>query len=137
MSEFCPYTYKSNPTELEFPWRCPMPSYNERDVRWRAIRKAMGKNNIECLIVSTPFGYMPTPDNCLYYISNYVPFFSLGVYLIFPLVGEPQLYVSTALGPQFQHVASQTSWIKDVIGTIYPARDIVRKIKQLKLENSR
>jgi len=97
----------------------------------------MIKHNIECLIVSAPFGYMPTPDNCLYYISNYIPFFSLGVYLVFPLKGEPQLYVSTALGPQFQHVVLQTSWIRDVIGTLHPAQDIVRKIKQLKLENGR
>ncbi len=137
MSEFCPYTYKGNPTRLEYPWTFPMPSGEERDRRWRAIRKAMSKHNIDCLIVGAPWGYMPTLNNHLYYISNYVPFANLGIYVVFPLEGEPQLGVSTAIGPQFIHTAVQTSWINEVVGSLYPVRDVVRKIEQLKIEDGR
>ncbi len=138
MSEFCPYTYKGHPTRLEYPWTFPMPSETERDIRWDAIRRSMRKHNFDCLIVCAPFGYMPTLNNHLYYISNYVPFGgNRGTNIVFPLEGEPQLGVHKWLGPQFLHIAAQTSWIKEIVGSLDPAQDIVTKVKQLKLENSR
>ena len=112
-----------------------MPSEKERDRRWLTIRKSMKKNNIDCLIVAAPFGYMPALNNHLYYISNYVPFANRGTYVVFPLEGEPQLEVSNVIGPQFLHCASETSWIGEIVASLYPAQEIVRKVKELKLEN--
>ncbi len=137
MSEFCPFTYKSKPARLEFPYTFPMPSEKERDRRWKAIRKSMEKRQISCLIVGAPFGFMPNPNNHLHYISNYVPFFNLGLFIVFPLKGEPQLGVSNDIGPQFLHTALQTSWITEIVASFQPAKDIINKIKMLKLENSK
>ena len=136
MSEFCPYTYQGHPVRLKYPEAFPMPSEKERDRRWRAIRKSMKKHNIDFLIVTTPFGYMPTLSVHLYYLSNYVCFAnSGGNYLVFPLEGEPQICVTNNLGPQFLHIAKETSWIDDVVMSLYPVRDVINKVKQLKLEN--
>ena len=137
MSEFCPYTYKGYPAGLDYPWTFPMPSEKERDRRWDAIRRSMKKHNFDCLIVGAPSGFMPSPYNHLYYVSNYVPFFNPGTYIVFPLKGEPLLRVSNLIGPQFLHCASATSWIKEIVGSFHSAPDIVRKIKQLKLEEGR
>ena len=135
MSEFCPYTYKGFPTGLEDPWTFPMPSEQERDRRWQAIRRSMKEHTLDCLIVGAPYGYMPL-TNHIYYISNYVPFFNHGTHVVFPLGEEPQLIVSNAIGPQFLHGASETSWIREIVGSLHPAQDIVKKVKQLRLENS-
>jgi Xaa-Pro aminopeptidase len=80
---------------------------------------------------------MPLLNNHLYYISNYVPFVTHGTCVVFPLEGQPQLGVSTVIGPQFLHCASETSWISEVVASLYPAQDVAKKIKQLKLENGR
>ncbi len=137
MSEFCPYTYKGKPPKLEYPFTFPMPSIKERDKRWQAIRKAMSKRKIDCLIVGAPFGFMPNPNNHLHYISNYVPFFNLGLFIVFPLDGKPQLGVSNDIGPQFLHTALQTSWIDEIVASFHPAKDIISKIKSLKLEKGK
>jgi hypothetical protein len=91
MSEYYPYGYKGYPTGLKYPWIFPMPSEKERDRRWNTIYKSMSNHNFDCLIVSAPYGYMPSPSNQIYYISNYVPFFNPGTYVVFPGKGEPQL----------------------------------------------
>jgi Xaa-Pro aminopeptidase len=137
MSEFCPYTYTSKPPKLEYPWTFPMPSEKERDRRWASIRKSMNKHSIDCLIVGAPFGFMPNPNNHLYYISNYVPFFNLGLFIVFPREGTPQLGVSNDIGPQFLHTAMQTSWINEIVASFHPAKDIISKIKRLKLETGK
>jgi Xaa-Pro aminopeptidase len=137
MSQFCPYTYSASPPRLEYPWKPPMPSEKERDRRWQAIRSAMTRHSIDCLIVGAPWGFMPTQNNHLYYISNYIPFSNVGLFVVFPAKGEPQLEVSNAIGPQFLHTALQTSWIRNVVDSLYPAQEIINKIKQLKLENGR
>jgi Xaa-Pro dipeptidase len=136
MSEDYPYRYKGYPAGLEYPWIFQMPSERERDRRWHAIRRAMRKHRLDCLIVSAPFGYMPTNKH-LYYISNYVPFANKGTYVVFPLEKEPLLAVSTVLGPQFLHCASETSWIKEITASLSPDQDAVRKIRDLKLESGR
>jgi Xaa-Pro aminopeptidase len=56
---------------------------------------------------------------------------------VFPREGEPQLAVSMAVGPQFVHIATEISWIKDIVGSMSPEQDIIRKIKTLKLERGR
>jgi Xaa-Pro aminopeptidase len=137
MSQFCPYTYSASPPILEYPWKAPMPSEKERDRRWQAIRNAMSRYDIDCFIVGAPWGFMPTQNNHLYYISNYIPYSNIGTFVVFPAKGEPQMEVSSSIGPQFLHIALQTSWIRDVVESPYPVRDIVNKIKQLKLENGR
>jgi Xaa-Pro dipeptidase len=136
MSEFYPYNYKGYPTGLKYPWIFPMPSKKEGDRRWLAIRKSMRKHHVDCLIVSAPFGYMPSHHQ-LPYISNYMPFSNRGTYVVFPLEGESLLAVSTYLGPQFLHIATETSWIKDILASPSPVQDIIRKVKQLKLEHGR
>ncbi len=135
MSQFYPYEYRGYPTGLRYPWTFPMPSEQERDRRWHEIRRSMRKHKFDCLIVCAPLG--PPSAGYLSYISNYVPHWNNGTYVVFPLEGKPQLGVSNILGPQFLHCAVETSWIKDPVGSLNPTEDIVRKIKQLKLENGR
>ncbi len=115
MSEYCPYTYKGYPKGHKYPWIFPMPSEKERDRRWDAIRKSMKKHNFDCLIIGAPFGYMPTPDNHLYYVTNYVVAFGGNQYAVFPLKGEPQLGVSTWIRPQHMHLATELSWIREIV----------------------
>jgi Xaa-Pro dipeptidase len=139
MSEFCSYVYKERPARLKYPWTHPMPSENERDTRWQALRKSMKKHNLDCLIVGAPLGLMPTFHRHLYYLTNYSVFGNPapGTYLIFPLQGEPLLLVSNAIGPQFLHVAMQTSWINDISGTLNPVKDILNKVRELNMEKGR
>ncbi len=137
MSEYCPYTYKGYPTALEYPWTFPMPSEKERDRRWKAIRRSMREHNFDCLIVGTSSGFMPTLHNQLCYISNYVPYANNGTYVVFPLKGESQLCMHNWLGPQFLHIAAQTSWINEIVGSLHPIKDVVSKVKELKLDNSK
>lgn len=137
MNDFYPYEYKGYPTGLKYPWTFPMPSEKERDRRWHATRRAMRKHNFDCLIVTAPFGFMPFMMDSLYFISNYEPYHNPGTYVVFPLEREPQLGVNNRLGPQFLHCAAETSWIKEIVGSLDPAQDIVRKIKHMKLENGK
>ena len=133
---YCPYTYPGYPEGLEYPWIFPMPSEKERDLRWRTIRKAMEREGLDCVIVCTLPVFTPS-SNHLFYISNYVPFGAKGVYVIFPLKGEPRLVINNAIGPQFVHFATETAWIEDIVGTLDPPREIVESIKQLHLQDSR
>ncbi len=137
MNEYYPYNYKGYPVGLKYPWLFPMPSERERDRRWGTICKWMGKNKFDCLIVSSPWGYMPSPSNQIYYISNYVPYFSTGTYIVFPIDAISHLIVSNSIGPQFVHCASETSWIKNIIGSLHPEQEVVTRIKDLKLEKGR
>lgn len=138
MSEFCPYIYQTKPPKLEYPWTFPMPSVKERDGRWSAIRQAMNEHKIDCLIIGAPVNiFMPMPSTYLYYVSNYVPFSNSGHYVIFPLQGEPWMVVHNNIGSQFLHTASQTSWIREIVGSFDICKDIVKKIRQLKLGNSK
>jgi len=115
-----------------------MPSAKERDRRWAAIREAMNKHKIDCLIIGAPVNiFMPMPSTYLYYISNYVPFSNSGHYVVFPLKGEPWMVVNNNIGPQFLHTALQTSWIIDITGSFNICLDVVKKIEQLKLENGK
>jgi len=71
MSESYPYNYKGYPTGFKSNSYFPMPTEKERDRRWNAIRKAMKKYNLDCLIVGGTFGHISFPNNNIYYISNY------------------------------------------------------------------
>jgi Xaa-Pro aminopeptidase len=138
MSEFCSYIYETKPPKLEYPWTFPMPSVKERDRRWSALRQTMNKHKIDCLIIGAPVNiFMPMPASYLYYVSNYVPFSNSGHYVLFPRQGEPWMVVHNNIGAQFLHTASQTSWIDDIAGSFDICRDIVKKIKQLKLGNGK
>ena len=136
MSEYYPYNYKGYPAGLKYPWTFPMPSEKERDRRWTEIRNSMRKHNIDCLIVTAPYGYMPF-TNYIYYLSNYVPFSNMGTYIVFPLEGNPQLGFSNSIGPQFVHCAAEKSWITEIAGSLDAEGDVVKKVKQLKLEKGR
>jgi Xaa-Pro aminopeptidase len=136
VSLYCPYTYKGYPQGLNYPWHFPMPTEKERDRRWQAIRKAMAKYNYDCLIPSALATFIPS-TKYVQYISNYVPFATMGAYIVFPLSGEPQIQLSNIIGPQFIQMSTETSWIKDIVGSFNPLEDLVKKIKQLKLQNGR
>ena len=45
--------------------------------------------------------------------------------------------VTTELGPQFQHIVLETSWIDDVVMSPDPVKDVISIIKQMKLEKGR
>jgi Xaa-Pro aminopeptidase len=137
MSDYCPYTYGGHPVKLKYPDTWPMPSEKERDRRWQAIRKAMAKHNLDFLVISPSFGYMPTLSNQLFYITNYVPFANNGNFLVFPLKGNPQFQVTTELGPQFLHIARETSWIEDVVMGPRPIKDTISFIIQSNLDKGR
>ncbi len=136
MSEYYPYNYKGYPDGFKSNSYFTMPTEKERDLRWNALRKAMKKYNLDCLIVSGTFGHINVPNN-IYYISNYVPFFNPGTYIVFPVEGEPQLGVSNSIGPQFEHCASETSWIREISGSLKPVEDVISKIKSLKIDEGR
>jgi len=136
MSMYCPYTYECYPQGLNYPWTFPMPSEKERHRRWQAIRKSMEKSNFDCIITTAGPTFMPA-TKYVQYISNYVPFATKGAYLVFPLKGKPQLLFSNAIGPQFVHMASETSWVRDIVGSFDPIRDVVKKIEQLGLQKGR
>lgn len=137
MSEYYPYVYKGYPKDYKYPRILPMPSERERDLRWYEIKRVLQKHELDCLIVTVPAAYMSTLPNYICYISNYMPFVSIGTYIVFPLKGEPLLRVESSMGPQFVHCATETSWIKEIVGSMQPGQDIVRKVKELKLENGR
>ncbi len=88
MSMYCPYTYNRYPKNLDYPWKFPMPSTKERDTRWQAIRAAMEKNHFDCIIASALSTFIPS-SKYITYLTNYIPFATHGVYLVFPLNGEP------------------------------------------------
>ena len=137
MTEYYPYNYRGYPQGLEYPWNYPMPSENERDRRWKALRKAMAANDIDCLILGGVSGYIFFPNNYIAYLSNYVPVFNPGTFIVFPADGEALLLLNNSIGPQFQHFAGATSWIREITGSLSPARDIVNKVKSLGLETRR
>jgi Xaa-Pro aminopeptidase len=137
MNQHYPYHYPGYPAGFKSSWKFPMPSEKERDRRWHTIRKIMHKYQLDCLLISAPWGHMPTCVNHIYYVSNYVPFFNHGTYIVFPLEGQPLLTVSNAIGPQFLHCASETSWIKDIVESIDPVNEIIKKIEHLKLEKGK
>lgn len=137
MSGDYPFNYQGRPLKLKYPETWPMPSEEERDRRWNALRKTMRKHNFDFLIVTPPAGYMPTLYSQLCYISNYVPFANNGNYLVFPVEGKPHMAVTTELGPQFYHIVLETSWIDNVTMSSNPAMDLISIIKQLKLEKGR
>ena len=99
MGEFYTYNYPGYPVGLRYPWIFPLPSEKERDKRWEVIRKSMQINNLDCLIIGGPFGCMSSPNNHIYYVSNFVPFYNPGIYVILPLNSEPGLVVSGSIGP--------------------------------------
>jgi Xaa-Pro aminopeptidase len=136
VSLYCPYTYKGYPQGLNYTWHFPMPTEKERDRRWQAIRKAMAKYNYDCLIPSALSTFIPS-TKYVQYISNYVPFATMGTYIVFPLSKDPQIQLSNIIGPQFIQMSTETSWIKDIVGSFNPLEDVVKKIKQLKLQNGR
>ena len=128
------YNYPGYPSGFKSLWKFPLPSEKERDLRWNEVRKAMRENHLDCLILGGASSHVTFPNNNIYYISNYVPFFNLGTYIVFPLEGEPQIAVSSSIGPQFLHCASETSWIREIVQHLQPAEVLIRKIRNLKLE---
>lgn len=136
MGMYCPYSYERYPSGLNYPWVVPMPSKEEGSRRWQAIRKSMRQHNLDCLIVGSYSGYMPA-NNRLYYITNYIPIGAMGTYVVFPLDGDPRLCVNNVIGPQFIHIATEASWITDIVGSFHPHQDILRKVEQLKLQSTR
>ena len=135
MGMYCPYKYARYPSGLNYPWIVPMPSQEEGKRRWLAIRKSMKENKIGCLLVGSYSGYMPA-NNRLYYLTNYIPIGAMGTYLVFPVDGEPRLCVNNIIGPQFLHMASETSWVTDIVSSFHPHHDVLSKLKELNLQGT-
>lgn len=131
-----PYAYPGYPEGLKYPWIFPRPSEKERDLRWTTIRKAMAVDKLDAMVVCTLPAFCPSSKH-LFYLSNYIPFGAKGVYVVFPREGEGCMVVDNALGPQFVHFASETSWIRDITGTLDPSKELVKKIHRLDLKHKR
>jgi Xaa-Pro dipeptidase len=68
----------------------PRFSDQEYDRRYRAVRDEMARQDISCLIVYAS-GYCVGNQKNLHYLSNLISY--LPAYLVFPLDGEPTLYM--------------------------------------------
>ncbi len=136
MSLYCSFNYNGYPKGLNYPWDFPRPSESERDLRWQAIRSSMVRHGYECIIPTALATFIPS-TRYIQYISNYFPFATKGIYVVFPADGEPQMQVNNANGPQFLQFAYETSWIKDVVGSFDPLDNVVRKINELKLQKGK
>jgi len=68
----------------------PRFSDQEYDRRYQAVRDEMARQGLSCLIVYAS-GYCVGNQKNLHYLSNLISY--LPAYLVFPLEGEPTLYM--------------------------------------------
>jgi len=93
----------------------------ERDRRYREIRKAMEQNDLSLLVVASNAmwtGYVR-------YFSNYPPHFGYS-YVIFPREGEPTLFVFSKI----QEQVANKRWIRDSRQSSNYPEAIVKRIKE-------
>ena len=101
--------------------------------RYEAIRRAMEKRELDCLIVFGDSGHSRFNMSNVHYLSNYVD--QMWAYVVFPLGQEPTLFTTL-----YSHVinAKLISVIKDVrYGGPCPVQEVVSRIKELKLDKGR
>ena len=101
-------------------------SHQERDRRWKNIRKSMEKQGLECLIVWGCFGRYGHYNASLRYLCN----FHTEGYMVFPLEGDPTLFTFIGDFP--------TPWVADN-RTGHPnySKLISERLKELHLEKAK
>lgn len=103
-------------------------SLDERDRRWKLVRKAMEKRGLEALVVWGSLGRSGNYNANLRYLSNA----RMEGYLVFPFKGDPGLVTFS-----IHFRKSAQPWLTDFQAG-HPAYSgaIAQRIKELRLENS-
>ncbi len=116
-------------------WQIPIFSEDEGKRRWRKIRELMTAREIDCLIIAGHLGNYRASYGDIRYVSNFINWFD-DEYCVFPLQGDPSLYVWAM---QHEYWAKKVSWIPNIVtaamhgGAGYVA-SVVNRIKELGLE---
>lgn len=117
-------------------WQVPIFSEEEGLRRWKKIRELMAAREIDCLIIAGTTANNKAHYADIRYVSNYVNWFD-DEYCVFPLTGDPSLYVWAR---QHEYWAEKVSWIQRITtskrisyGVDYIS-DVVGRIKELGLE---
>lgn len=125
----------SGTTKIDENLRIPIFSKEEGKRRWRQIRELMIERQLDCLIIAgSSFNYRSGYSD-IRYISNACPYTD-DAYVLFPLEGEPLLYVWSKPS---QYWAEKVSWMEVMTsewtrkGNTYPQL-IAERIKDLKME---
>lgn len=120
-------------------WQIPIFSREEGIRRHNRIRELMDYQGIQCLIVAGHTGNHRGQFGDIRYISNYINWFG-DEYCVFPLNGEPTLFVWQWM---HEYWARKVSWIEDIVSSgsldqkmTYPEL-IARKIGDLGLERAK
>lgn len=94
----------------QLPWNIPVLPVDERDRRYAAIRQAMKKQGLDCLVVAGHQGNYGDKAGGFRYVANYVPWYD-DEYVVFPRQGEPVLLTWSAPHAEW---AKRVSWISRV-----------------------
>lgn len=92
------------------PWNIPIFPQEEGERRHAAIRKAMERDGIDCLVIAGVRGNYGDRAGNFRYVSNYAPWFD-DEYIVFPRRGEPLLL---AWSKPHAEWCRKISWIKGV-----------------------
>lgn len=120
-------------------WQIPIFSEEEGKRRHRLIRELMDFRGIQCLVIAGHTGNYKAQYSDIRYVSNFINWFD-DEYCVFPLIGEPTLFVW-----MWQHAywAKKVSWIPDIVPAAAAVAAgpgyvdfIAKKIKDLGLEKS-
>ncbi len=116
-------------------WQIPIFSEEEGKRRWRKIRELMVAREIDCLIIAGHLGNYRASYADIRYVSNFINWFD-DEYCVFPLQGEPSLYVWAS---QHEYWARKVSWISQVVpavrhGGLGYVASVANRIKELGLE---
>lgn len=108
----------------------PQLSLEERDRRWKEIRKAMAERNLDCLIVTGVSNLWGSGSANVRYICN----FGEDSYCVFPKEGEPTYFIWTRCMLEW---AKKLLWVEDVrFGQPFWSYAIAERIKELGVEKS-
>ncbi len=120
-------------------WQIPIFSREEGLRRHKRIRELMDYQGIQCLIIAGHTGNHRGQFGDIRYVSNYINWFG-DEYCVFPLNGEPTLFVWQWM---HEYWARKVSWIEDIVSSgsldqrmTYPEL-IARKVGDLGLERAK
>jgi Xaa-Pro aminopeptidase len=120
-------------------WQIPIFSTEEGLRRHNRIRELMDYQGIQCLIIAGHTGNHRGQFGDIRYVSNYINWFG-DEYCVFPLNGEPTLFVWQWM---HEYWARKVSWIEDIVSSgsldqkmTYPEL-ISQKIRSMGLERAK
>ena len=119
-------------------WQIPLFTEEEGMRRWKRIRELMMAREIDCLIITGNTDYCRSGFADMRYVTNYINW-AEDEYCVFPLKGDPALYVHAL---QHQYWAEKVSWVKEILSPPREKRvsmkiaEIVQKIRDLGLEKT-